>query len=71
MPARSPRKEICNPVSLTIRGTMNSKFATGPVSRRTLLAAVAVSVIAANLVTKTASASETTPLYGRGYGGGY
>jgi hypothetical protein len=52
---------------------MNNEFATGPVSRRTLLATIAISVVAANLVTgtKTASANETTPEYGRGYGGGY
>lgn len=50
---------------------MNNAFATGTVSRRTLLVTAAVSVVAANLVTKTASASETSPEYGRGYGGGY
>lgn len=51
---------------------MNHNLATGPVSRRTLLAAIALSVVAANLVTtKTSSASEISPMYGRGYEGGY
>jgi hypothetical protein len=50
---------------------MKEAFVTAQVSRRTLLATAAFTVIAGTIAPKTASANVAKQTYGRGYNGGY